>query len=533
MTSPRPHKPTARTVPALLAEMTARAPDHEFVVSANCRLSYAEFSGQVGLAARALLASGVRAGDRVGILMGNRPEWLVIDFAAMALGAIAVGLNTWATAHELAYQLQHAGVKLLFIEASFRNTDLVELIDETCALDEPLEHLEAVICVTDVPRSKLLAFDAFLERGEDVPPAAVNAETEKLTENHVACLLFTSGSTARPKGVPLKHGGLIDNMWQIGERQHLVPDDRLWLAVSMFWSLACVNGLFAVLTHGGTVVLQASFEPGEALRIIEEEACTVFYGTPNMALALWEHPDRRSRKLDTLRTGVTIGTPTQIARVAELGVHGICNVYGLTEAYGNSAVTDATEPLSRRVQSVGRALDGVEIRILGEDGQALSADEVGEVALRGNLMPGYWHDAARNAEVFTADGFFRTGDLGLLDARGYLYFRGRLKEIVKTGGINVAPAEVEETLGRHPAVEMAFVTGIPDARLDEALAAVIVLKPGAQASEEELTAHCRLKLAAYKTPRHVRFVDAADLPLTSTGKLQRNRLPSLFDEGSA
>ena len=263
-------------------------------------------------------------------------------------------------------------------------------------------------------------------------------------------------------------------------------------------------------------------------RLIEAERCTVFYGTPNMALALWEHPDRATRDLSSLRTGVTIGTPAQVERVAALGVPEICNVYGLTEAYGNSAVTDAHEPLARRVQTVGKALGGVEIVILGPEGESLPAGETGEIALRGKLTPGYWHDAVRTREVFTAKGFFRTGDLGLLDADGYLYYRGRLKEMVKTGGINVAPAEVEEILSTHPAVELAFVTAVPDERLDEALAAVIVLKTGASASAEDLTNHCRARLAAYKTPRHLRFVSAADLPLTTTGKLQRNRLPGLF-----
>ena len=531
-------KPISRTVPALLAEMIARAPDAPFISGGGQRLSYAAFGAVVEEAARALQACGVRPGDRVGLLMGNRPEWLIVDFAVMQLGAIAVGLNTWATAHELSYQLGHAGVKLLFIEPRFRSTDLAALVHEASALGEGLPALEAVICAreigaSDTPPAGTLAYAEFLARAASVEAATVHAAAARVTENHVACLLYTSGSTALPKGVPLKHGGLIDNMWEIGERQHLEADDRLWLAVSLFWSLACVNALFAITTHGASIVLQPSFDAGEALRLIEAERCTVFYGTPNMALALWEHPARANHDLSSLRTGVTIGTPAQIERVAALGVPEICNVYGLTEAYGNSTVTDAHEPLSRRVQTVGKALGGVEIAILGPEGQTLPAGETGEIALRGNVTPGYWHDAVRTREVFTEDKFFRTGDLGFLDEDGYLYYRGRLKEMVKTGGINVAPAEVEEVLSGHPAVELAFVTAVPDERLDEALAAVIVLKTGASATIEDLTNHCRTRLAAYKTPRHLRFVAATQLPLTTTGKLQRNRLPGLFAEDDA
>ena len=524
------NKPLSRTVPALLAEMVARDATHLAIVAGARRVSYAEFAVQVNRVARALHASGIVAGDRVGILMGNRLEWLVLDFAVMSLGAIAVGLNTWATAHELAYQLRHAEVKLLVIEPEFRTSDFRTLLAEAREQAGGLPALATVVCLVE-PAPGMVSYADFIVRASGVADDVVSAASARVQASDVACLLYTSGSTALPKGVPLQHGGLLDNMWEIGERQHLVADDRLWLAVSLFWSLACVNALFAVVTHGASIVLQHQFDAGDALRLIETESCTVFYGTPNMALALWEHPARAAHKLSSLRTGVTIGTPEQVRRVATLGVEKICNVYGLTEAYGNSAVTDAELPLEQRLQTVGRALGGVEIRIIdAATGVTVPAGTAGEITLKGNVLVGYWNDPLRSAEAFTADGYFRTGDLGLLDDEGYLYYRGRLKELVKTGGINVAPAEVEEVLASHPAVELAFVTGIPDARLDEALAAVIVTRSGAAVTEAELAAHCRATLAAYKTPRHFRFVSASVLPLTTTGKLKRNELPGMFVE---
>ena len=522
------NKPTSLTVPALLAEMVARDPVHLAIVAAGQRLSYAEFAAEVNRAARALHANGIRAGDRVGILMGNRVEWLILDFAVMSLGAITVGLNTWATAYELAYQLRHAQVQLLAIEPYFRNSDFRTLVADARAQADGLGALATVVC-TEEPLAGMLSYADFLSAATSVDVSVVAAASAAVKPDDVACLLYTSGSTALPKGVPLLHRGLINNMWEIGERQHLAANDKLWLAVSLFWSLACVNALYAVMTHGASIVLQHHFDAAEALRLIEAERCTVFYGTPNMALALWEHPQRAAHDLTSLRTGVTIGTPEQVRRVATLGVEKICNVYGLTEGYGNSTVTDAELPLELRLQTVGRALGGVEIRIIdGETCAVVPVGTAGEITIKGNVLPGYWHDPARTAEAFTADGFFRTGDLGLLDDDGYLYYRGRLKELVKTGGINVAPAEVEAVLASHPAVELAFVTGIPDARLDEALAAVIVMRRGATVSEAQLASHCRATLAAYKTPRHFRFVDAAVLPLTTTGKLKRNELPSLF-----
>ena len=522
------NKPDSRTIPSLLAEMVARDPAHLAIVAAGQRLSYAEFAVEVERAARALYAAGIGAGDRVGILMGNRSDWLILDFAVMTLGAITVGLNTWATAYELAYQLRHADVKLLAIEPRFRNSDFRALLAEARAQADGLPSLATVVC-TEEPLTGMLSYADFLAAASSVDGQLIAAASAAVKPDDVACLLYTSGSTALPKGVPLLHGGLIDNMWEIGERQHLAADDKLWLAVSLFWSLACVNALYAVMTHGASIVLQHHFDAAEALRLIEQERCTVFYGTPNMALALWEHPQRAAHDLTSLRTGVTIGTPEQVRRVATLGVAKICNVYGLTEAYGNSAVTDADLPLEKRLLTVGRPLGGVDIRIIdGETCAVLPAGTAGEITIKGNVLPGYWNDPVRTAEAFTADGFFRTGDLGMLDDDGYLYYRGRLKELVKTGGINVAPAEVEEVLASHPAVELAFVTGIPDARLDEALAAVIVTRTGVEVSETELANHCRATLAAYKTPRHFRFVDAAVLPLTTTGKLKRNELPGLF-----
>jgi fatty-acyl-CoA synthase len=332
--------------------------------------------------------------------------------------------------------------------------------------------------------------------------------------------------------VQLQHYALIENMWQIGERMHVTEHDRLWLAVSLFWGLGCENALFNLLTHGGCVVLQESFEAGEALRIIGAERCTLFYGTPNMAQALSEHPDRQEHDLSSLRSGGTVGTPEQIKRIVDLGARKICNIYGLTETYGNCTVTDAAEPLEIRLASVGSPLPGVDLRIVDpETSKALPQGEVGEIRVKGYVTVGYYKDTDKNRAAFDANGYFITGDLGFLDAEGRLYFRGRIKEMIKTGGINVAPVEVEETLMAHPAVKLAYVTGIPDPRRDEVIAAVIVCRSGQSVEEPDLLAHCRRQLAAYKIPRLMKFVSEEELPLTVTGKLQKNRLADFFTRG--
>jgi fatty-acyl-CoA synthase len=516
-------KPAARTAPALLDEMAVRQPDREAVVDGDRRWSYAQLRRESQTVAAGLWALGIRPRDRVAILMGNRAEWLSSYFAILGLGATAVALNTWLTPTEQAYQLNHAEVTTLILADRFRGRDVLAELDQMRTLGLP--SLSRLIVLGDRVPENATPFGDLAGLGEAAPDDIWGAAQP----DDIACILYTSGSTARPKGVPLQHWGLIDNMWQIGERMHLGPNDRLWFAVSLFWSFGCVNALFAMLSHGGTLVLQHHFDAGEALRLIEGERCTVFYGTPNIALALAEHPDRSNRDLSSLRTGAAIGTPEQMRLIVDLGVKEICNVYGLTEAYGNSAVTDAAAPLEQRLIASGAALDGVELRILDlESGQPLPQGEVGEIALHGHIMPGYLNDPETTAASMTADGFLLTGDLGRLDGRGWVRFQGRRKELIKSGGINIAPAEIEAVLRTHEAIESVFVTGLADARLDQAIGAVVVLESGASVSEAALRQYCRQSLAAYKVPQHFVFVAAKDLPVTSTEKLQRNRLADLF-----
>jgi fatty-acyl-CoA synthase len=248
-----------------------------------------------------------------------------------------------------------------------------------------------------------------------------------------------------------------------------------------------------------------------------------------MVQAIAEHPERAKYDLSSLRRGGTLGTPEQLQRIVDLGVTNFSTIYGLTESYGNCSVADANDPFELKCATVGKPLPGVDLRIIDvETGKEQPRGTVGEIRLKGYVTIGYYKDEDKNRDAFDADGYFRTGDFGFLDDDNNVYFRGRLKEMIKTGGINVAPVEVEESLLRHPAVKLAFVTGVPDERRDEVIAAVIVCEPGQTVDEAELLAHCRRDLAAYKLPRLMTFVSEAELPLTVTGKLQKNRLADFF-----
>jgi fatty-acyl-CoA synthase len=514
--------PRARTLPALLDEMAARYPHREAVIGAAERLTYAEYRTRVRRLAKGFHRLGVRSGDKVALLMENRIEWLLTDFAVQLLGATLVAVSTWSRRRELEYVLRHSDASTLVAMDRFRGQDYVAMLEEIGR--ERLPGLERLVTL-GTPRAGATPFDGLASLGATVTDSEIDACQRAVTPDDVAYILYTSGTTSTPKGVPLQHRGLVENMFHIGERQHLTPDDRMWMGISLFWGFGCENALLAVMTHGGAIVLQAEFDPGAALALIERERCTVYYGTPNMALALWEHPDRATRDLSSLRTGAAIGPPQAMQMVMDLGAREICNVYGLTECYGNCAVTDAHDPVEVRLHTVGRPLPGVDLRIVDpETRRPLPQGDVGEILIRGYMTPGYYKDPDTNAEAFDADGFFASGDLGLIDDEGRLRFRGRLKEMVKTGGINVAPVEVEEILSTHPAVEQVYVVGVPDRRKEEVLAAVVVLREGHDATVEDLRAFCRGSLAAFKVPQHVRLAGRAELPVTATGKVQKVRL---------
>ena len=531
--------PTSRTIPALLDEQAAKFGGREAFVAGARRFTYRSLREEVRRTARGLTALGVKRGDHVAILMGNRIEWVLAFFALQQLGATSVGLNTWATPREMEYALSHAEVTCLIAVDKFRRNDYRAMIDAMQPRASVLPKLRQLVWVAadakqPPPAASLadgaITWEAMVAGGESVADAKIDAAARAVGADDVAMLLYTSGSTAAPKGILLQHGNWIQNAFNIGERQHVTEADRLWLAVSLFWSFGSVNAMPNLLTHGGCVVLQEHFDAAEALTLIERERCTIMYGTPNMVQALVEHPDRAKHDLTSLRSGAMIGTPEQLMGAVALGAKKICNVYGLSETYGNCAVTDADEPLEVRLQSVGQPLAGVTVRICHiETGTPLAVGEVGEIRVKGPLFSAYYKDEAKTRQSYDADGWFYTGDIGSLDEQGRIYYRGRLKEMVKSGGINIAPVEVEETLMRHPAIRSAYVIGVPDSSLDEILVAFVIPEAGATVTADELKQFCKKELAAYKVPARFRFTTDAELPLTTTGKLQKMKLASLLE----
>ena len=390
-------KPASRTIPALLGEISRRYPDRPALIATDVRWSYGELRNRVESCAKGLASLGVGRGSRVAVLMGNRPEWIVAALAICSLGAVMVAVNTWLTSRELRYVLEHSDADTLIFAPTFLRSDFAAMLDGIKADPTALPDLKRLIHVDRNGYRESIAFDVLLALGRKTSDARIAQAFDRVQPDDVAYLLYTSGSTSVPKGVQIHHEGLIANMWAIGERMHVTGADRLWLAVSLFWGFGCENALFNVLTHGACLVLQEHFDAAEALRLIEQERCTLLYATPNIVKALHEHPDRARRNLSSLRSGGTFGTSDQINLAIELGAHEICHIYGLTEVYGNCHVTDCRrDPADKRFTSVGRPLPGFAQRIVDpETLEPRAAGEVGEILLKGHVTSGYYKDPQR------------------------------------------------------------------------------------------------------------------------------------------
>jgi fatty-acyl-CoA synthase len=528
------------TVGTLLAYLAHAIPEQEAVVWPPQRLTYAALYAQATAVASGLWDVGIRPGEPVALLVSNRPEWVTTAFGCALIGAPVVALSTWSRRLELEYALDHSQAVGLVTLDRFLGADyqamLREIIPEATRsppgqiVDRRLPALRELIVLGQPSLAAARSFHEVLARGRGLDPAVVHAASAGVQPTDLLYVLYTSGSTARPKGVTLAHAACLENGFHIGERQHLTGTDRLWLAVPLCWSFAAANALMALLTHGGTVVLQERFDAEAAVRLIAAEQCTVYYGMSHMAQAMletpaWGHYDTRS-----LRTGLTIGTPEEIALTMHgLGVHQICNVYGTTETYGNATVTDASEPEAVRLQSQGTPLPGMRLRIIHPHTRAvLPPGEIGEILVAGRVTPGYYRDPEHNARAFDAEGSFLTGDLGMLDAAGRLHFRGRLKDLIKSGGINISPLEVEAYVMTHPKVQYAAVVGLPDAVKGEVPVAAVELRAGEAATAEEIRSFCRGHIASYKVPVQVVFLRPDEFPRTNTGKVQKTELREMM-----
>ena len=487
--------------PRALGEFLAAAPAHaEALVTPTRRLTWGELHQAARRVARAMHATGIRKGDHVAILMGNDEHWLALFYGAALLGAVTVPVNTRFKAAELEYALRQSDCKAVFLAPTFLKQDFAAMLREVRPRLRKLRH--AIVLGEESWR----AF-AGRDRGQALPrgPKA----------NDLLLIQFTSGTTAFPKGVMLTHDNMLRNARAAAERIGVRPDDRYFNCRPFFHVGGSTLSALVCLVTGACLVTLPTFEAGAALEAMERERCTLTSGNDTIFQMLMAHPDFPRRRL-VLRGGWAAAGPETMRRIIDvLGAREICAAYGLSEASPNVVMNDWREPEALRVQGLATPHPGLHLRVLD-----------GEIQVRGwSVMRGYYKNPKATRAAFTADGFLRTGDLGELKSGGRLRMFGRLKDVFRVGGENVAPAEVEEVLLGHPAVAVAQVVGVPDERLGEVPFAYVTLKPGAAATEEEILHWMKARAANFRVPRYLRIVaDFESLGMTASGKVQKNRL---------
>lgn len=509
------------TTDAALRRAVALAPDVEAIVGPGGRLTYAELEAEVAAIRAGLHGLGVAKGGRVGICLGNGPRFMALFLAIGSLGAVAVPVNTRLLADEIAYALRQSRVQVLVTADRLLRQDLVAMLRQVCpaidaALPSPdlpdLAHL--VVLGDDVPGAAV-SWAGFLAAGRPAAP--------RCTPDDTLLIQYTSGTTSRPKGVLLRHRSMLGNGFVSGGRMGLRIADRFHSARPFFHVAGSSLSILACVQHAATLVTMERFEPGEALALMEQERCTHVSGNDTMALMLLAHPDRPQRRL-ALRGAWAAASPAIVRRVIdELGARECVAGYGLSEASPNIAQSCWWEPEEIRASGRMRLQPGVEVRITGPGGAALPPGATGEIRVRGyTVMQGYFDKPEETRAALDGEGWLATGDLGRLGADGRLEFAGRAKDLIRVGGENVAPAEIEDVLHRHPAIRQAVVVGVPDLRLMEVPCAFVVLNAPGAASEDAILAWSRQHMAGFKVPRHLRIVDGFEqIGMTASSKVQR------------
>ena len=508
-------------------------------VHQRVRWSWQELAQRVEEVATGLLAVGLEPGDRVGIWAPNCAEWVVVQFATAKAGLILVNVNPAYRTFELEYALNKVQCRALVLASRLKTSDYLGMLRElapelACSSTAELHairlpHLKFVIRVGRETTDGMLNLGDLATLGKREHYARLGEIAQHLTPDDPINIQFTSGTTGAPKGATLTHRNILNNGFFVGEAIGLTDRDRLCIPVPLYHCFGMVIGNLACMTHGATMVYPAEvFEPRAVLAAIEAERCTALYGVPTMFIAELDHPDFAKFDLSSLRTGIMAGAPCPIEVmkrvVTSMHMPEVTIAYGMTETSPVSTQSARDDDLERRVSTVGRVHPHVEIRIVDPaTGKTLPRDAAGEFCTRGySVMRGYWDDEVRTREAIDAEGWMHTGDLARMDEAGYVNIVGRLKDVVIRGGENIYPREVEEFLYTHDAVQEVQVFGVPDPKYGEELCAWVRLRPGASVNEEAIREFCRGRIAHYKIPRYVRFVES--FPTTVTGKMQKFRM---------
>jgi len=528
------------TIGDLFDEVASRFPDREALIDlpGGRRYSYRELLIIVNQLARGFLKLGIRKGEHLALWTPNLSESIITEFAVAKIGAVLMTLDTNAQPQQLGYLLRQSDSQALILSEGTNGTEHIEMIRQLCPevdaskpeqLDcHALPELRRLIVISDRTRPGMLTWKGVLEAGGDVPDLLLSERQRSCDVDDVATLLYTSGTTGAPKGVMSTHFGIINTTLASAENQRLTEKDRLCLSVPLSHMFGCICVVLAGMIKGAALVIPSeTFDPKKVLEAIATERCTTIYGSPGAFIAMMEEPEYREFNLQSLRTGIMGGAqcPLEVMkRVAgEMGAKEIVIGYGQTEASSWITMTRPDDPLELRVSTVGRPLPNVEVKLIDPlSGGEVSTGAVGEICARGFNMKGYYKMPAATANAVDSEGWLHTGDLGTMDANGYVRTTGRMKDVIVRGGEAIYPTEIEEILFCHPKISNVQIFGVPSRTSGEEVAAWIKLEEGASATEEEILQYCRAKLPASCLPRYIKFV--REFPMTLLGKVQKFRM---------
>lgn len=509
------------TIPKTLARSAATWPDVSAIEEGDLKLGFAGLAAAVEEAARAFMAAGIQRGDRIGIWAPNSARWIVAALGLQSAGAVLVTLNTRFKAAEAAYVLEKSEARLLCTVGDFLGMNYADVIAA-----QKLPALEGILLLEGTSPNGT-GWDAFLARGAAVTPAAAKARAAEVTPDDLCDFLFTSGTTGNPKAVMSAHGQNLKVFEVWGRTVGLRAGDRYLIINPFFHSFGYKGGWLACLIHGATALPHGVFDVADVLGRIQREKITVMPGPPAIYQSMLAFEGREKFDTSSLRLAVTGAAPTPVELVhrmrSELGFESVIKAYGLTESCGTVSICLPTDSPETIANSDGAAIPDTEVKLVDAEGKEVPRGTPGEVWVRGyNVMRGYFKDEAETKKAIDADGWLHTGDIAVMDERGYIKITDRIKDLYIMGGFNVYPAEVENLLFQHPGIAASAVIGVPDERMGEVGMAFVVPRPGAQLDPAEVIAWSRANMANYKVPRFVEVVD--ELPRNASGKVLKYEL---------
>jgi fatty-acyl-CoA synthase len=535
------------TIGQVLTETARKFGDREALVfpQLNRRWTWRQFANDVDAAARGLLALGIRTGEHVALWATNVPQWLLLQFATARIGAVLVNINPAYRPFELQYVLGQSDSVALFLVDQFKTSDYFAMLAEVCPQiasatagrihSERYPRLRNVVAINGRPPPGLLLWDQMIAQAQAVPASELDRIASTLTARQSINIQYTSGTTGFPKAATLSHRNLLLNAFHVGGCQRFTEFDRLCIPVPFYHCFGCVLGTLACAVYGTTMIIPAEyFQAAPTLEAIEKERATAVYGVPTMYIAQLQDPSLPGRRINTLRTGIMSGAPCPIEVMRQvidkLGPQELTIAYGQTEASPVITQTRTDDPLELRVETVGRPLPDVEVKIADPiTGETLPDNQQGELCARGHVvMLGYYNNPEATAAAIDNDGWLHTGDLAVRLPNGYYKITGRLKDMVIRGGENVYPREIEEFLFTHPSVEQVAVFGVPDPKYGEELTAWIKLKAGHSCTVDDIRGFCKAQLAHFKVPKYIKFVEV--FPQTVTGKIQKFKMRDAMKE---